>query len=352
MTEHKIITIGRQFGSGGHEIGNCLATRLNNPLYDNGTNYELWNYVWYTSAEDRDNDNSSNEYAADNLLQSNSGVMICKRSDDLDINDTPLYGEFAASKTESGFRYSAAPYMEIRYAEVLLNLAEAACGAGHMDEAVEYLKQVRMRAGYTGDCGLQASLSSDKAACMSAILYERQIEFAYEGKRFDDMRRWLLFDGGANFNQIEGAPSTWTLTGWGGNTCTWLGFKPFNGQRRENMEFRVNNNHNNGLGGTTFDSDPLLNVERCAAVDLREADLNSQLETLKSWYDQYLVRKMKKGDSRDQNQVNLFINYRPKYYILGIPRGAQSNMKAVEQTIGWDDYNNGHANGTFDPLAE
>ena len=32
MTEHKIITIGRQFGSGGHEIGNLLATRLDIPL--------------------------------------------------------------------------------------------------------------------------------------------------------------------------------------------------------------------------------------------------------------------------------------------------------------------------------
>ena len=61
----------------------------NNPSYDNGTNYELWNYVWYTTLEDRDNDNSTNEYAADNLLTSNSGVMICKRSDDLDINSTP-----------------------------------------------------------------------------------------------------------------------------------------------------------------------------------------------------------------------------------------------------------------------
>lgn len=34
MTDHVIITIGRQFGSGGHEIGNRLAERLNIPLYD------------------------------------------------------------------------------------------------------------------------------------------------------------------------------------------------------------------------------------------------------------------------------------------------------------------------------
>ncbi len=35
MAEHKIITIGRQFGSGGHDIGNILATRLDIPLYGN-----------------------------------------------------------------------------------------------------------------------------------------------------------------------------------------------------------------------------------------------------------------------------------------------------------------------------
>ncbi len=35
MTENKIITIGREFGSGGHEIANRLATRLDIPLYDN-----------------------------------------------------------------------------------------------------------------------------------------------------------------------------------------------------------------------------------------------------------------------------------------------------------------------------
>lgn len=35
MTKGKIVTIGREFGSGGHEIGNLLATRLDIPLYDN-----------------------------------------------------------------------------------------------------------------------------------------------------------------------------------------------------------------------------------------------------------------------------------------------------------------------------
>ncbi len=34
MMNHTIITIGRQFGSGGHEVGNRLAERLDIPLYD------------------------------------------------------------------------------------------------------------------------------------------------------------------------------------------------------------------------------------------------------------------------------------------------------------------------------
>lgn len=34
MKKNTIITIGRQFGSGGHEIGNRLAERLDIPLYD------------------------------------------------------------------------------------------------------------------------------------------------------------------------------------------------------------------------------------------------------------------------------------------------------------------------------
>jgi hypothetical protein len=186
---------------------------------------------------------------------------------------------------------------------------------------------------------------------MSAILYERQIELAYEGKRFDDLRRWMLFDGGTEM--AEGAPASWKLTGWGGNTCSWLGFKPMNGQRRENMEYRVADKY--GIGGTTYDSDPLLKSmeqsERDAvAVDLRK-ELGPQLSTLATWYKSNLVRKLKKGDARDANHVDETMKFFPKYYFLGFATGAASANKSLPQTIGWGDYNNGGSNGTFDPLA-
>ncbi|MDE6693622.1 MAG: RagB/SusD family nutrient uptake outer membrane protein, partial [Muribaculaceae bacterium] len=315
-----------------------------------GDAYELWNYVWYTKAEDRDNIEGSNKYGPDGLMANAKGMYVRKRSDDLDVNGSPRYAFMAST----GFKYSASPLMEIRYAEVLLNYAEAACGAGHMGEAVEQLQKIRRRVGYTGDCGLQADLAGDQAACMSAVLYERQIELAYEGKRFDDMRRWMLFDGGAV--PVPGAPTSWTLTGWGGNTCTWLGVAPLNGKRRENLEFRVKANHNNGLGGSEYtvngaDPDPLANVERCAAVDLRKP-LDEQLQILAQWYGDNIERNKKKGDSYDSNHTELFINYQPYYYIVGLTQGAQIANQGLPQNIGWADFNNGGAPGTFDPLAE
>lgn len=317
----------------------------------NGTDYELWNYVWYSSTEDRENIESGKKYGSDNLLDNAKGFYVRKRSDDLDVNKSPRY----VFDPSNGFKYSATPYMEIRYAEVLLNYAEAACGAGHPEVAVEQLKRIRQRVGYTGECGLQSGLSGNQAACMAAILYERQVELAYEGKRFDDLRRWMLFDGGTG--KVEGAPSSWNLTGWGGNTCTYLGFVPLNGQRRENLEFRVKKDYNNGLGGTEWgikgeNPDPLKEVERPAAVDMRKSDLSTQLENLKSFYDVYLERNTKKGDAYNSNHNELYISFLPKYYFLGFTQGAMSNNGTLPQNIGWGDYNAGGSAGTFDPLAE
>jgi hypothetical protein len=338
--------------------GDPTQADANNPSYDGGKNYVLWNYVWYVDKNDQGNIESGNSYAADNLLGNKAGVYVRKKSDDLDVNGSPLYNY---DPIASQHFYSGAPLIELRYAEVLLNLAEVACGAGQLDEAVGYLQQIRARAGYTADnnYGLQADLTSDQAACMSAILYERQIEFAYEGKRFDDMRRWMLFDGGTMTEPQADAdtekqtiPDSWKVTGWGGNTCTWLGFTPWNGQRRERVEFRTADQF--GVGGTTFDSDPLVKagVARPDGVNFSQADINTQLTTLKAWYNTNLVTSYKLGDSRDSQKNALYNAFRPKYYFLGLSQGAQSHNPGLPQTIGWADYNNGGANGTFDPLAE
>ncbi|MBQ7512318.1 MAG: RagB/SusD family nutrient uptake outer membrane protein [Prevotella sp.] len=323
------------------------------PAYGDGKDYALWSYVWYTKADDQGNVESSNSYAADSLLTNNSSWYIRKRSIDRDVKSTAGY-VFNATVSNGGFTYSNAPFIELRYAEVLLNLAEAACGAGEMAEAVSYLRQIRQRVGYTGDCGLSAALESDQAACMSAVLYERMIELAYEGKRFHDLRRWLLFDGGTKFNTIEGAPASWTLGGaWANGTCEWLGITPLNNQRREGSEYRTADRF--GVGSTTADSDPLKKggVVRCDPVDLSSTtvDLQTQIATLKTWYDSNLVYKMKKGDGYDSNHVPLNMSFLPRYYLFGFSQGSMNNNTKLPQTIGWEDTNQGGM-GTFDPLAE
>jgi len=322
-----------------------------NPSYDAGTNYVVWNYKWYLEADEAGNPENGNSYSADNLYTSNVGIYVRKKSDDYDLG-TQLYQYEPLSTKGAGPFFSQAPLIELRYAEVLLNLAEAACMAGQTSEAVTYLQQIRQRAGYTAEnnFGLQANLAGDQATCMSAILYERQIEFAYEGKRFDDMRRWMLFDGGVNLP--SGAPASWKMTGFGGNTCTWLGFTPMNGQRRERMEFRTGNQF--GVGTQFWDGDPLVKagVERPAGVDFRKADIDSQLTTLKEWYAANLVPQYKYSDGQDAQKNLEYINFLPKYYFLGLSSGAQNANTGLPQTIGWQDYNNGGEPGTFDPLAE
>lgn len=328
-----------------------------------GTNFAIWNYVWYASNTEQVDPENGASYGADNLLKSVRGVYVRKRTDDLDVN-SPMY-TYDAGASNGAFTFSGAPYMEIRFAEVLLNLAEAACGAGDMNYAVtECLNKIRARVGYTAanNYGLQADLVSNQQACMSAILYERMIELAYEGKRFDDMRRWMLFDGGANMSEVPGgAPATWTLGGmWGSNTCTWLGYTPLNGQRRERMEFRVNDAiaTTYGNNGTTFADDPIAKAQaagvttavRCAPMDLNKP-IAAEQTRLQTWYQNNLKRSNKGGDGYS-NHVAQTVHYFAKYYFLGLSLGAQNrNDSRLLQTIGWDDNKKGGL-GTFDPLAE
>ncbi len=83
-------------------------------------------------------------------------------------------------------------WIEIRYAEVLLNFAEAANETGHTDDALNVLMQIRERAGIEPGADNKYGLTgiSSQEDVREAIYNERYIEFAYEGKRFWDLKRW------------------------------------------------------------------------------------------------------------------------------------------------------------------
>jgi hypothetical protein len=79
------------------------------------------------------------------------------------------------------------PFKHIRYAEILLNYAEACIELGENAEAIKYINMIRTRAGQPE---LSASLTGD--ALKQAYRHERRIEFAYEDQRFWDIRRWMI----------------------------------------------------------------------------------------------------------------------------------------------------------------
>ncbi|OJV16874.1 MAG: RagB/SusD family nutrient uptake outer membrane protein [Dyadobacter sp. 50-39] len=72
-----------------------------------------------------------------------------------------------------------------RYAEVLLNAAEAAFELGQAAEAAGYMNQVRARAGLVTP--LKASeINFDR------LVHERRVELAFEGHLLFDMKRWRI----------------------------------------------------------------------------------------------------------------------------------------------------------------
>lgn len=86
-------------------------------------------------------------------------------------------------------------WIEMRYAEVLMNLGECANELGKSEEALQVLYAIRKRAnieeGTDGKYGIKATNQAD---IREAYIVERQAEFAFEGKRFEDLRRWKRYD--------------------------------------------------------------------------------------------------------------------------------------------------------------
>ena len=97
----------------------------------------------------------------------------------LDISDptNPWVRKYDGDPFDAGD--SGVNWMEIRYAEVLLNLAEAV-GAGN--EGYALINQVRARAGLD-------PISAADGVYADQLLHERRVEFAFENKRWADLLR-------------------------------------------------------------------------------------------------------------------------------------------------------------------
>lgn len=75
-------------------------------------------------------------------------------------------------------------WIEMRFAEIILNYAEACLGLNETAEAATYINLIRNRGGLP-------DFTSD---ITTALRHERQIEFVHEDIRWYDIRRWKILD--------------------------------------------------------------------------------------------------------------------------------------------------------------
>lgn len=77
------------------------------------------------------------------------------------------------------------PWRHMRYAEVLLNYAEACIELGDDAEARTYINKIRTRAGLPG-------VTESGPALRTRYRNERRVELMFEDQRFFDVRRWVI----------------------------------------------------------------------------------------------------------------------------------------------------------------
>lgn len=102
-------------------------------------------------------------------------------------------GAFATSTAYSNQSHN---FPIFRYAEIILNHAEALNEIGQVENAVNQIKTLRARAGITAGAnnryGIKAGITQTEMRDL--IRNERRVELAFEEHRFWDIRRWKIAD--------------------------------------------------------------------------------------------------------------------------------------------------------------
>ena len=260
----------------------------------------VWAYRWL--------DSEGNEHFSDNN-EMPSPAFVRKMTD-------------PNASNESGFEYSGTDIIEYRYAELLLNIAEAYAGVGDMANTIEYIGRVRERVGIPSDNNYGIGTLADKYEAFKASLYERRVELAYEGKRFWDVQRWMLYNDDASANNETNAK---------------LGLTPLNETHRTGNYLQYNE--------VATEEDPLAGIRDDISVDPDASDFQEQLQALAELYENNFVLEDLPTplDNVDGNQVD--IDWKQNYYIMGLNSSVLTQNPWLEQTIGWKDASG--AEGTF-----
>ncbi len=225
--------------------------------------------------------------------------------------------------------FSGTDIFEYRWAELLLNIAECYAAKGDIGNALTYLGKIRARVGIPSANNYGIGTLANKYAAIEAVLYERRVELAYEGKRYWDIQRWLLYDGVSATNTTA-------------NTTTKLGLTPINGTNRTGYYWQTLTLGTGSGNGT----DPISATDRAILIDPDNATtFASEIAKLKALYkSKFIMTPLDNAMDRDGTApVNIL--YRPNYYLSGINGSVLSFNPWLLQTIGWQDYNGGQ--GTF-----
>jgi starch-binding outer membrane protein, SusD/RagB family len=271
--------------------------------YKENANAVLWSYRWV--------DNGNKAYFNDLNTTSTSPAFVRKMTNTTATN-------------ANNFQFSPTDIMEYRYAELLLNIAECYAALGQTGNTLAYLGKIRARVGIPSGNNYGIGTLVDKYAAIEAVLYERRVELAYEGKRFWDVQRWMLYDNEA-------------LPGLSGGTVSKLGLAPINGTQRTGnyLQFK----------STTTAADPLANARAGIVVDPDSANFETQLATLATFYNNNFILATLVTPMDNVSGAGVQIKFNPNYYISGLNTTALTSNPWLLQTVGWTDATGGA--GTF-----
>lgn len=199
-------------------------------------------------------------------------------------------------------------WIELRYAEVLLNLAEAAFEyqGANSETGYDCLKQIRERAGIeVGTDGYYGLKSNNTYTPIELVMNERKIELAFEGKRFFDLRRRNMFTNalGLNIPKLNG----WKKSG----------------------------------SGYTFTLKPALATEFNSLKDNLPVDSVYKYFTMSAKSTGPLVKAINYITVTDP--TNLSTTFTGSYNFFDIPQTILTRSPAIVQTQGWE-------NGVFNPF--